>query len=262
MSDENKTTINAMKLSDLDLLKLDVLEQKGDFVEARSEAEALKEAINLNPDIPLESKKQLIEIVEKKINIHKLTLQILHRQIDISSISTMISKPFHPSNAFTAEEVAKERIKFNKAYIGSCTNGGYEDLFQAAFILYQARKKGINKISDGIDLVVFPGSRQIKHKIEEPDSRLKGESIAQIFYSVGGEIRDSWCGPCFGQGADALKSGETAITSFNRNWQNRMGRGGLGYLASPMVVASSALIGYMAPPSELELAWEPTLMDS
>ena len=186
----------------------------------------------------------------------------IEEEIDISSISTMISKPFHPSNAFTAEEVAKERIKFNKAYIGSCTNGGYEDLFQAAFILYQARKKGINKISDGIDLVVFPGSRQIKHKIEEPDSRLKGESIAQIFYSVGGEIRDSWCGPCFGQGADALKSGETAITSFNRNWQNRMGRGGLGYLASPMVVASSALIGYMAPPSELELAWEPTLMDS
>jgi 3-isopropylmalate/(R)-2-methylmalate dehydratase large subunit len=64
---------------------------------------------------------------------------------------------------------------------------------------------------------------------------------------VGGQIRESWCGPCFGQGPDALK-GQRAITSFNRNWQNRMGLGGEGYLASPSVVAASALAGYMAPP--------------
>src|SRR5439155_782350 len=72
-----------------------------------------------------------------------------------------------------------------------------------------------------------------------------------------GEIRQSWCGPCFGQGDDALKPGERAITSFNRNWQNRMGVGGEGYLASPAVVAASALAGYMAPPSEIGLRWNP-----
>lgn len=185
----------------------------------------------------------------------------IEEEIDLSNITTMVSKPFHPSNAAAAEEVAKERIRFNKAYIGSCTNGGYEDLFQAAFVLYQSGNKGLNKIASGVELVIFPGSRLIKHKIEEPDPRLDGRSIAQIFRSVGGEIRDSWCGPCFGQGTDTLKQGEIAITTFNRNWQNRMGRGGLGYLASPMIVASSALIGYLAPPSELELAWEPILMD-
>ena len=48
-----------------------------------------------------------------------------------------------------------------------------------------------------------------------------------------------------------------AITSFNRNWQNRMGVGGEGYLASPAVVAASALLGYMAPPGELGLTWNP-----
>jgi 3-isopropylmalate/(R)-2-methylmalate dehydratase large subunit len=77
-----------------------------------------------------------------------------------------------------------------------------------------------------------------------------------VFRSVGGEIRASWCGPCFGQGSDALQKGERAITSFNRNWQNRMGVGGEGYLASPAVVAASALAGYMAPPSELGLEWD------
>jgi homoaconitase/3-isopropylmalate dehydratase large subunit len=52
-----------------------------------------------------------------------------------------------------------------------------------------------------------------------------------------------------------LAPGQRAITSFNRNWQNRMGFGGEGFLASPAVVAASALAGYMAPPGELGLAW-------
>jgi homoaconitase/3-isopropylmalate dehydratase large subunit len=54
-----------------------------------------------------------------------------------------------------------------------------------------------------------------------------------------------------------LRKGQRAITTFNRNWQNRMGVGGEGYLASPAVVAASALLGYMAPPSALGIAWSP-----
>ena len=58
------------------------------------------------------------------------------------------------------------------------------------------------------------------------------------------------------KGPDALKPGQRAITSFNRNWTNRMGLGGEGFLASPSVVAASAMLGYMAPPSELGLEWQ------
>ena len=81
--------------------------------------------------------------------------------------------------------------------------------------------------------------------------------LHDVLRQAGGQIRDSWCGPCFGQGPDVLHPGQRAITSFNRNWQNRMGVGGEGYLASPAVVASSVLLGYMAPPSALELDWDP-----
>jgi 3-isopropylmalate/(R)-2-methylmalate dehydratase large subunit len=109
------------------------------------------------------------------------------------------------------------------------------------------------------ELAVFPGSGNVGRQIEQADPRLGGESIAGIFRSLGAQIRQSWCGPCFGQGPDALTPGQRAITSFNRNWQNRMGLGGEGYLASPAIVASSALAGYMAPPGELGLAWEPDL---
>jgi 3-isopropylmalate/(R)-2-methylmalate dehydratase large subunit len=173
--------------------------------------------------------------------------------IDLHDVMPMIAKPFSPGNAFPADEVARERLTFDKAMIGSCTNGSYDDLLAAALVVRAARAQGFSKSAK--EFVVFPGSGGVAIQIERPDVRLGGESIAGVFRSVGGQIRQSWCGPCFGQGPDALAKGQRAITSFNRNWQNRMGLGGEGYLASPVVVAASALIGYMAPPGELGLTW-------
>jgi len=179
----------------------------------------------------------------------------LDEELVLGNVMPMIAKPFSPGNAFPAEEVAREKLTFDKAMIGSCTNGSYDDLLSAALVLVAARAQGLTKARK--ELVVFPGSGGVKQQIERPDPRLGGESIADVFRSVGGQIRASWCGPCFGQGPDALQAGQRAITSFNRNWQNRMGYGGEGYLASPSVVAASALAGYMAPPSELGLRWDP-----
>jgi 3-isopropylmalate/(R)-2-methylmalate dehydratase large subunit len=175
--------------------------------------------------------------------------------LDLSDVVPMIAKPYSPGNAFAADKVAQEHLTFDKAYIGSCTNGSYDDLLQAALVIRDARDAGHTKAAT--DFVVFPGSGSVKDAIERPDARLDGDSIGNVLRSVGAQIRMSWCGPCFGQGEDALEKGQRAITSFNRNWQNRMGVGGEGYLASPAVVASSALLGYMAPPSELRLRWKP-----
>jgi homoaconitase/3-isopropylmalate dehydratase large subunit len=101
-------------------------------------------------------------------------------------------------------------------------------------------------------LVVFPGIGRCRPADRAADRRLGGESIAEVFRSVGGEIRQSWCGPALARARRAAV-GQRAITTFNRNWQNRMGVGGEGYLASPAIVAASALAGYMAPPGELGL---------
>ena len=113
---------------------------------------------------------------------------------------------------------------------------------QAALVLRHVRAAGATRVASNTPIRV-----------------LGGESIAGVFREAGGEIRQSWCGPCFGQGPAALQRGQRGITSFNRNWQNRVGLGGEGYLASPAVVAASALTGYMAPPSELGLRWDPEL---
>ena len=179
--------------------------------------------------------------------------------LDLSELVPLIAKPFAPGNAFPASEVALEKLPFHRAFIGSCTNGGYDDLLEAALVVRAGREKGFEKAPQ--TFVVFPGSGSVKLNIEKPEQRLEGESIASVLRSVGAEIRESWCGPCFGQGPDALKKGEVAITSFNRNWQNRMGVGGLGYLASPAVVAASALLGYMAGPDELGIEWNPERFD-
>jgi 3-isopropylmalate/(R)-2-methylmalate dehydratase large subunit len=177
--------------------------------------------------------------------------------IDLSAVQPMVAKPFSPGNAFPADDVARERIRFDKAMIGSCTNGSYDDLLTAALVIRGARGQGLSTTTR--EFVIFPGSGGVARQIEHPDPRLGGESIAEVFRGAGGVIRESWCGPCFGQGPDALRPGQRAITSFNRNWQNRMGLGGEGYLASPAVVAASALVGYMAPPGELGLTWDPEL---
>jgi 3-isopropylmalate/(R)-2-methylmalate dehydratase large subunit len=181
----------------------------------------------------------------------------IDEMFDLSSVTPMIAKPFSPGNAFPAEEVARERIGFDKAFIGSCTNGSYDDLLQGALVIRAARAAGVKKAVR--EFKVFPGSGGVVHAIERPDQRLGGESIAHVFREAGAVIRQSWCGPCFGQGEDSLKSGQRAITSFNRNWQNRMGLGGEGYLASPAIVAASALVGYMAPPEELGIKWDPAV---
>ncbi len=174
--------------------------------------------------------------------------------LDLSEVVPMIAKPFSPGNAHPATAVADEKIEFDRAFIGSCTNGSYDDLLQAALVLQAAKRAGHTEARR--KFVIFPGSIGVKKMIENDDPRLGGESIADVLRSVGGQIRDSWCGPCFGQGPDALEPGQRAITSFNRNWQNRMGVGGEGYLASPAVVAASALLGYMGPPSALGIDWE------
>jgi 3-isopropylmalate/(R)-2-methylmalate dehydratase large subunit len=223
-----------------------------------AEAEALN-GIFAADDLTYEwyRRKGVTEMAYPRVTAGPNAVYELDETIDLADVRPMIAKPFSPGNAFPAEEVAREHLSFDKAMIGSCTNGSYDDLLQAALVLRAARAQGAKRVER--EFAIFPGSGGVGRQIEAADPRLGGESIAEVFRSLGGQIRQSWCGPCFGQGPDALSPGQRAITSFNRNWQNRMGFGGEGYLASPAVVAASALLGFMAPPSELGLTWDAEL---
>ena len=95
----------------------------------------------------------------------------IDEEFDLGDVAPMIAKPFSPGNAFPAEDVARERIEFDKAMIGSCTNGSYDDLLSAALVLMAARQKGLTKVQK--EFVVFPGSGGVKTAIERPDPRLQ-----------------------------------------------------------------------------------------
>jgi 3-isopropylmalate/(R)-2-methylmalate dehydratase large subunit len=76
--------------------------------------------------------------------------------LDLSTVVPMVAKPFSPGNAFPAEEIAREHITFDKAFIGSCTNGSYDDLLQAALVVKRAREAGFTRATT--PFIVFPGS--------------------------------------------------------------------------------------------------------
>src|SRR2546427_11192365 len=86
----------------------------------------------------------------------------IDESLDLSELVPFIAKPFAPGNAFPADEVAGEKLAFDKALIGSCTNGGYQDLLEAAFGIRAGRERGYGKARQTI--VVFSGFLGVKRQ--------------------------------------------------------------------------------------------------
>ena len=176
----------------------------------------------------------------------------------VGDVVPMIAKPFSPGNAFPAEEVARERITFDKALHRLVHQRQLRRpaAGRARAARRRARRASTRRATRVRDLPRL--GRRRSGRSRQPDPRLGGESIADVF-RVGRRRRSATRGaaPASARAPTRSQPGQRAITTFNRNWQNRMGVGGEGYLASPAVVAASALLGYMAPPSELGLAWDP-----
>src|SRR5258708_15879165 len=96
----------------------------------------------------------------------------IDERLGLGDVRPMIAKPFSAGNALPADEVARERITFDKAMIGSCTNGSYDDLLQAALVLRAARGAGVKKVDR--EFRIFPGSGGGGKQIELPAARLGG----------------------------------------------------------------------------------------
>ena len=120
-------------------------------------------------------------------------------------------------------------------FIGSCTNSRINDLQQAAQIL-----KG-RKISKKVKMLVVPGSQKIKKEIEE-------EGLDKIFISAGAQWRESGCSMCLGMNGDTVSSGKLSVSTSNRNFEGRQGKGARTILASPLTAAASAIEGRVADP--------------
>ena len=151
--------------------------------------------------------------------------------IDIGSIEPIVAGPNSVKVMNTTSELSKQDIRINKAYLLSCTNSREEDISEAAKIL-----KGKN-IADGVEFYVAAASNEV-----QAESELNGDW--QILLDAGAIPLPPGCGPCIGLGIGLLEDGEIGISATNRNFKGRMGSPtALAYLASPAVVAASAIAG-------------------
>ncbi len=155
--------------------------------------------------------------------------------LDLSLLEPLVAKPSMPDNVAPVRETD---VRPNSVFIGSCTNGSYQDIARAAQIL-QGRK-----VHPDIDLTVGPGSRQVLRQLLDT-------GVLSVLLDAGARILECSCGPCIGIGQVPPHRGVTVRTS-NRNFPGRSGtKDASVYLVSPETAAATAVMGRLTDPREL-----------
>lgn len=162
-------------------------------------------------------------------------------EINLDEIVPMVATPGDPRNGIPIDELEGE-VRIDAAYGGSCTGGKMADMDMYAKVLDSALANG-KRVADGVHLYIQFGSQKIKQY-----ARQRG--YIEIFERAGAELIDPSCGACINAGPGASPSAETVtVSAQNRNFPGRSGPGKL-YLASPYVVAASAIAGKIVDPKE------------
>lgn len=158
-------------------------------------------------------------------------------EISAAEIVPVAACPSSPGNVKPLS--ALKGIKISEAVLASCTNGRYSDMEIAAEVL-----KG-HKVAPHVNFVVVPASKRILEQMET-------NGLTRIFREAGAVVANPGCGPCFGSHQGLLTEDDVAVSSTNRNFPGRMGdKNAKIYLASPRVVAESAVLGYLAEPGSV-----------
>src|SRR5512135_76058 len=128
--------------------------------------------------------------------------------------------------------------KVDVVFVGSCTNGRISDLRLAAEVVRGRR------VADGVRMLVVPGSSEVKRQAEQ-------EGLDEVFRAAGADWREAGCSMCIAMNGDQLSPGQYAISTSNRNFEGRQGKGGRTFLASPLTAAATALNGVVTDPRTL-----------
>ena len=162
-------------------------------------------------------------------------------EIDLDEIRPMVALPGDPRNGIPIDQLDEE-VRIDAAYGGSCTGGKMADMDMYANVLQNALAQG-KHVAPGVHLYLQFGSQKIKQYAKE-------RGYIEIFQRAGAELIDPSCGACINAGPGASKTNETVtVSAQNRNFPGRSGPGKL-YLASPYVVAASAIAGKIVEPRE------------
>jgi len=158
--------------------------------------------------------------------------------LDLAQVTPHVSGPDTVQVMQSLAEMERKKVAIQKAYLVSCVNSRLEDLDAAAKVL-----KG-KKVSEGVEFYLGAASKWVQEEAEK-------RGIWQTLMDAGARPLPAGCGPCIGLGVGLLEKGEVGISATNRNFKGRMGsRDAQCYLASPEVVAASAVAGYIRGPHE------------
>ncbi|HVK70828.1 MAG TPA: aconitase family protein [Polyangium sp.] len=166
--------------------------------------------------------------------------------VDLGAIEPMVATPGDPRNGVplrSLAEVAGGDVKINVAYGGSCTGGKKADMDMYAEVLRAAVAQG-KRVADGVHLYIQFGSQDIRRYAEQ-------KGYIEIFQRAGAELVDPSCGACIKAGPGvSFTADEVTVSAINRNFPGRSGPGKV-YLASPLVVAASAIAGRIVEPAAI-----------
>ena len=158
--------------------------------------------------------------------------------LDLGEVTPHVSGPDTVQTMQSVAEIEAKKVPIQKAYLISCVNSRVEDLDAAAAVL-----KG-KKVAEGVKFYLSAASKWVQGEAEK-------RGIWQTLLDAGANPLPPGCGPCIGLGVGLLEAGEVGISATNRNFKGRMGsRDAKCYLASPEVVAASAVAGYIRGPHE------------
>ena len=162
-------------------------------------------------------------------------------EIDLSTLEPMVATPGDPRNGVPLRELPGTKIDI--AYGGSCTGGKKADMDMYAEVLKLAVEQG-KKVADGVHLYIQFGSQDIRRYAES-------KGYLELFRKAGAELVDPSCGACIKAGPGVSDApGQVTVSAINRNFPGRSGPGKV-YLASPLVVAASAIAGQIVSPDSL-----------
>jgi len=160
-------------------------------------------------------------------------------ELDLATVVPHVSGPNEVKTMVSLPEMERKRVPIQKAYLLSCVNARFEDLRDAAEVI---RTRG-GHVADGVEFYLAPASA-------ETQARAESTGDWQTLISAGAIPLPPGCGACIGLGRGLVQKGENAISATNRNFKGRMGdREAFVYLASPAVVAASALAGFICAPT-------------
>ena len=172
-------------------------------------------------------------------------------EIDLDEVRPMVATPGDPRNGIPIDSLSEE-VRIDAAYGGSCTGGKMADMDMYAEVLENALAAG-KRVAEGVHLYIQFGSQKIKQYARR-------QGYIEIFERAGAELIDPSCGACINAGPGASPSAETVtVSAQNRNFPGRSGPGKL-YLASPYVVAASAIAGKIVEPAEFLKTKDPAIL--